>query len=80
LSRQKGHIIGTPDYIAPEVLTKKSANNFTIDWWSLGVIIYEILVGERPFGAQTVDEVFENILEHRIEWPSIGYEQDMMTP
>jgi serine/threonine protein kinase len=54
-SRQKGHIIGTPDYIAPEVLTKKSANNFTIDWWSLGVIIYEMLVGERPFGGQTID-------------------------
>jgi serine/threonine protein kinase len=72
--------VGTPDYIAPEVLKKQSATNFTIDWWSLGVIVYEVLVGERPFGAQTVDDVFDNILHRRIEWPEIGYGEQMMTP
>lgn len=52
--RQKSTVVGTPDYIAPEVLLKLSTSNVTIDWWSLGVIVYEVLVGERPFGAQTI--------------------------
>lgn len=73
-SRRRGHIIGTPDYIPPEILNKTSSENFTIDWWSFGVIIYEILIGERPFGAQTIEGVFDNILNRRIEWPNIGYE------
>ena len=47
-------IIGTPDYIAPEVLNKKSLDNPSIDWWSLGVLAYEMLIGCRPFGDDTI--------------------------
>ena len=50
-----GKLIGTPDYIAPEIINKTSIDNKTIDWWSLGVIAYELLVGVRPFCGYSVD-------------------------
>lgn len=41
-------ICGTPDYIAPEVLLNKG-HSTAVDWWSLGVLIYEMMVGITPF-------------------------------
>jgi serine/threonine kinase 32 len=55
-------IIGTPDYIAPEIINQTSNSNHSIDWWSLGVMAYEMLVGCRPFSAMTVEEVLSNII------------------
>jgi serine/threonine protein kinase len=54
---QKATIIGSPDYIAPEIVNHISTNNKTIDWWSLGVMAYELIIGTRPFCADTVEEV-----------------------
>lgn len=44
--------VGTPDYIAPEMLTRKGYNE-TVDWWSIGIMIYEMLIGYAPFSAET---------------------------
>jgi serine/threonine protein kinase len=41
----KNRIIGTPDYIAPEILIGKGLKNPAIDWWSVGVMLFEMLVG-----------------------------------
>jgi serine/threonine protein kinase len=68
----ENRIIGTPDYIAPEVLKTGHTTNKSLDWWSLGVMLYEMLIGEKPFGGQTVEQVYKNILEGKIEWPEIG--------
>lgn len=78
-SKHKINLIGTPDYIAPEIIRRQSVDNETIDWWSFGVIVYELLVGIPPFGATTVEDVINNILKLNIEWPPIGEEEGMIT-
>lgn len=54
-------ICGTPDYIAPEVLISKG-HNYAVDWWSLGVLIYEMISGWTPFEAPTPMEMYEKIV------------------
>ena len=46
--RNTNSIVGTPNYIAPEIL-KKGKHTEMIDWWSFGVIIYEMIAGNLPF-------------------------------
>ena len=55
--------VGTAFYVAPEVLNKKGYSQ-EIDWWSVGVIFYEMLVGYAPFCAQETQEVCSRILNH----------------
>jgi serine/threonine-protein kinase RIM15 len=60
--------VGTPDYLAPETISGSGQDEVS-DWWSLGCIMFECLFGYPPFHADTPDEVFQNILERRIDWP-----------
>lgn len=53
-------VYGTPDYIAPEVILGQGYG-FAVDWWSMGVILYEILVGTTPFWSTTVQDLFDEI-------------------
>ena len=69
VSKSKVKLIGTPDYIAPEIINQTSVSNSSIDWWSLGVMTYELLVGNRPFSADSIEDVIDNILKFNIEWP-----------
>jgi len=62
-------ILGTPDYLAPELLLRKP-HTAAVDWWGLGVCLYEFMTGVPPFSDQTPDAVFDNILALRLEWPS----------
>ena len=55
--------------MAPEILLG-APHDSTVDWWSVGVIAYELLTGIPPFNAKTPDKVFENVLNHNIKWPS----------
>uniref|UniRef100_A0A8D0CPJ1 protein kinase C n=1 Tax=Sander lucioperca TaxID=283035 RepID=A0A8D0CPJ1_SANLU len=59
---------GTPEFLAPEVLTD---NNYTrsVDWWGLGVLIYEMLVGESPFPGDDEEEVFDSIVNNDVRYP-----------
>ncbi|XP_058856015.1 protein kinase C delta type isoform X5 [Acipenser ruthenus] len=56
---------GTPDYIAPEILLGQKYS-FSVDWWSFGVLLYEMLIGQSPFHGDDEDELFESI---RIDTP-----------
>lgn len=69
IQKDEKRIIGTPDYIAPEIIKGESASNFSVDYWSLGVIMYEMLVGVPPFNDTTIEGIFKNILSFNIEWP-----------
>ena len=60
--------VGTPDYLAPETINGLGQDE-TSDWWSLGCILFEFLFGYPPFHGETPDQVFENILARRIDWP-----------
>ncbi|KAI4163532.1 MAG: hypothetical protein LQ342_002804 [Letrouitia transgressa] len=53
-------IVGSPDYMAPEVL-KGEEYDFTVDYWSLGCMLFEALSGYPPFAGATVDETWQNL-------------------
>jgi serine/threonine-protein kinase RIM15 len=60
--------VGTPDYLAPETINGFGQDEVS-DWWSLGCILFECLYGYPPFHANTPEEVFQNILDRKIDWP-----------
>ncbi|XP_047641335.1 serine/threonine-protein kinase N2 isoform X3 [Phacochoerus africanus] len=59
---------GTPEFLAPEVLTETSYTR-AVDWWGLGVLVYEMLVGESPFPGDDEEEVFDSIVNDEVRYP-----------
>ena len=60
---------GTPEYVSPEMLTG-SGHNKTVDWWALGILIYEMLAGIPPFYDKDVNQMFQNIQKANIIFPN----------
>lgn len=59
---------GTPDYIAPEIL-KEQEYGASVDWWALGVLMYEMMAGQPPFEADNEDELFDSIMHDDVLYP-----------
>ncbi|KAF9416736.1 hypothetical protein BGZ94_010149 [Podila epigama] len=64
-------LLGTPDYLAPELLLG-IGHGSAVDWWSLGVCLFEFLTGYPPFMDEAPEAIFKNILNHDIQWPEYG--------
>ncbi|KAJ9546131.1 hypothetical protein OSB04_025838 [Centaurea solstitialis] len=71
--RKKRSAVGTPDYLAPEILLG-TGHGTSADWWSVGVILFELIVGIPPFNAEHPQTIFDNILNRNIPWPSVPVE------
>ncbi|KAI1356696.1 putative response regulator receiver RIM15p [Xylaria sp. FL0043] len=68
--------VGTPDYLAPETISG-GLQDESSDWWSVGCIMFEFLFGYPPFHASEAEQVFENILARKIEWPD---DEEIVSP
>eukprot|EP01117_Protostelium_nocturnum_P007674 TRINITY_DN2755_c0_g1_i2.p1 TRINITY_DN2755_c0_g1~~TRINITY_DN2755_c0_g1_i2.p1 ORF type:complete len:1006 (+),score=271.24 TRINITY_DN2755_c0_g1_i2:746-3763(+) len=75
IQNRRYSLVGTPDYLAPEIILGKTNHDYAVDWWALGVVLYEFLVGIPPFNDETPALVFEHILNRDI--PSV---EDEISP
>ncbi|VDM30190.1 unnamed protein product, partial [Hydatigera taeniaeformis] len=68
------HVLGTPEYLAPELLAfphyQQAADNPAVDWWALGVILFEMLTGVSPFADDNLEDIFDHIIKLDIPWPN----------
>ncbi len=67
-------MVGTPEYLAPEILTGEG-HSYPVDWWALGVLMFEMLFGLPPFTAPERDAIFAKIVNDPLEFP-MGAELD----
>lgn len=68
--RSRSSAVGTPDYLAPEILLG-TAHGYAADWWSVGIILFELITGIPPFTARLPEMIFDNILNRKIPWPHV---------
>ena len=77
-SKKRNRIVGTANYMAPETLRAEDVS-VLMDFWSLGVLAFEILTGILPFNAEEAEQVFQNIFSKEIEYPQVGTEEGQVT-
>lgn len=68
--RSSRRVVGTPDYLAPEALLG-TGHGAPLDWWALGVIMFEFLTGCPPFNDETPEAIFQNILGGDVPWAEL---------
>ena len=64
-------LCGTPEYLAPEIILSKGYNK-AVDWWALGVLMYEMAAGYPPFFADQPIQIYEKIVSGRVREADTG--------
>ena len=59
---------GTPEYLAPEVVEEKG-HTMAVDWWAVGILMYEMLIGKTPFFNRNRNELENKIRKSKVAWP-----------
>ncbi|KAI8103482.1 hypothetical protein M9435_004820 [Picochlorum sp. BPE23] len=62
--------VGTEEYLAPEIITGQG-HDYMVDWWSFGILIYELSFGISPFRGPRRDATFDNILKKKLQFPTL---------
>jgi polo-like kinase 1 len=68
-NEKKRTVCGTPNYIAPEILESKNGHSYEVDIWSLGVIMYTLIIGKPPFETQDVKTTYKRIKMNAYSFP-----------
>uniref|UniRef100_A0A126X3R2 non-specific serine/threonine protein kinase n=1 Tax=Dolichomastix tenuilepis TaxID=195969 RepID=A0A126X3R2_9CHLO len=71
--------VGTEEYLSPEVINA-SGHNATVDWWELGIFLYELLTGSTPFRGKHREETFDNVLHADVQFPSEANDGPKLSP
>ncbi|CAD5324958.1 unnamed protein product [Arabidopsis thaliana] len=67
--RASNSFVGTEEYIAPEIISG-AGHTSAVDWWALGILMYEMLYGYTPFRGKTRQKTFTNVLQKDLKFPA----------
>jgi serine/threonine protein kinase len=60
---------GTPAYMAPEIIMKHAYTQ-VVDWWSVGIVCYELMAGYSPFQAESPNKIYAKVIDRDMRWSS----------
>jgi serine/threonine protein kinase len=65
---QRRSFVGTPEYVSPEVV-EGNGGSAAVDFWSFGVLLYEMTFGHTPFAGPSMQDTFNNIVTKELKFP-----------
>lgn len=71
IAGRSNSFVGTPEYLAPEVV-RGTGHSVCVDWWTLGVLLFELLMGKPPFKAKDLSILYQKIVAENVVLPKKG--------